>query len=253
MVEFYSSPAMRAATGETVRPGGLDLTRRALDFCAFTPGMRVLDIGCGSGATVRLMSEEYALDASGIDPSSTMISLGVSADPSLSLGLGDGMNLPRGNGELDGAVMECALSITADPERVLREVHRSLKLGAKLILTDMYLLDGTRSLDCSQPVASLLCLRNASSRTALERTLVKAGFRVLLWEDHLPHLKRLGAEIILKFGSLSRFFDEAFAQTQTDASPNGETPTTEPPVRRPPTLPASFRGISYYLIVAEKV
>jgi arsenite methyltransferase len=233
MTDSYSSPAMRAATGDTVRPGGLDLTRRALDFCAFAPGAAILDVGCGSGATVRLMIQEYGLDASGIDPSPTMVSRGVAADPTLPIHLGDGMDLPRGDGELDGAAMECALSITPDPERVLGEASRILKPGGKLILTDMYLRDGTAGLDCSDPAATILCLQYALSRAALEERLAAAGFRVLLWEDHLPYLKKLGAEIIMKFGSLSRFLAEA----------SGE----------PQTRPTSFRGISYYLAVVEKV
>jgi arsenite methyltransferase len=233
MADPYSSPVMCAATGETVRPGGLDLTRRALDFCAFPPGARVLDIGCGSGATVRLMIQEYGLDASGIDPSPTMISRGVAADPTLPILIGDGMDLPRADCELDGAAMECALSITPDPERVLGEVHRILKPGGKLILTDMYLRDETAGFDCSETAAALLCLRNALSRAALEEMLAAAGFRVLLWEDHLPHLKRLAAEIIMKFGSLSRFLAEASGEQSART--------------------ASFRGISYYLAVAGKV
>jgi arsenite methyltransferase len=242
MPEPYSSPAMRTATGETARPGGLSLTRRALDFCAFAPGARVLDVGCGSGATVRLMIEEHGLDASGMDLSPAMISLGVSACPSLPLGPGNAMAPPHGSEELDGAIMECALSITADPGKVLQEIHRILKPGGRLILTDMYLLDGSTGLGWSEAAAAVLCLKNVASRPAIERMLTTAGFRVLLWEDHLPHLKQLGAEIIMKFGSLSRFLAEASG----DAGP-GERQTVEAA-----TAPGSFRGISYYLAVAQK-
>jgi arsenite methyltransferase len=243
MLEPYSSPAMRAATGETARPGGLCLTRRALDFCAFTPGSRVLDIGCGSGATVRLMIEEYGLDASGIDPSPVMISLGVSGCPSLPISPGDAMVPPRRDAELDGAIMECALSITRDPSKVLREIHRILRPGGRLILTDMYLLDETTGPGCSESAAAVLCLKNASSRPAIEQMLATAGLRMLLWEDHLPHLKQLGAEIIMKFGSLSRFLAEASGDAQGDERQAGDSPS--PPV--------SFRGVSYYLAVAERV
>ena len=243
MSEPYSSPAMRIATGETVRPGGRSLTRRALDFCAFAPGARVLDIGCGSGATVRLMIEEYGLDASGIDPSPAMISLGTSAHPSLPIGPGAAMAPPSGAKELDGAIMECALSITPYPGRVLREIHRILKTKGRLILTDMYLLDGTKGLERSEAATAVLCLQNAASRPAIEEMLATAGFRVLLWEDHLPHVKQLGAEIIMKFGSLSGFLAEASGSVQTDERQVGESTAS----------PASFRGISYYLAVAEKV
>jgi arsenite methyltransferase len=47
----YGSPEMLDPLGDAVRPGGIDLTKGALEHCAFTARQRVLDIGCGLGAT----------------------------------------------------------------------------------------------------------------------------------------------------------------------------------------------------------
>jgi arsenite methyltransferase len=235
--EPYSSPAMRVATGETVRPGGLDLTRRALTFCAFTPGESILDIGCGSGATVRLMRHEFQLDARGIDPSEAMIARGTTEDPALTVTLGDAMNLQFEDGLFDGAIMECALSITPDPRKVLEEACRVLKSGGRLILTDMYLLDDHAPISCSDATAAALCLRNAGTRAELESRLAEAGLRLILFEDHKEHLKRLAVDIIMKFGSLARFL----AEVSGDPSPPDASAAS-----------ASFRGLSYYLAIAQK-
>ncbi|MCL5290189.1 MAG: SAM-dependent methyltransferase, partial [Firmicutes bacterium] len=39
-------------TGGTLRPGGFTLTDKAVQYCGFKPGTTVLDLGCGTGATV---------------------------------------------------------------------------------------------------------------------------------------------------------------------------------------------------------
>ena len=52
---------------KTNRPGGLDLTLKAAEFCGFKPGERVLDAGCGFGATVRFLAREKGVKAVGLD------------------------------------------------------------------------------------------------------------------------------------------------------------------------------------------
>jgi arsenite methyltransferase len=228
---------MRVATGETVRPGGLDLTRRALSLCAFTPGQRILDIGCGSGVTVRLMRQAFRLEACGIDASGAMIGRATAEDPTLTVTLGDAMNLVHADGVFDGAIMECALSVTPDPRRALGEARRVLKSGGRLILTDMYLLDDNARIPREDATAAALCLRNAGTRAELERLLATAGLQLTLFEDHKEHLKRLAVDIIMKFGSLAQFL----AEVSGDPSPPDASPA-----------PVSFRGLSYYLAIARK-
>ena len=220
-----------------MRPGGLDLTRRALSLCAFTPGQRTLDIGCGSGATVRLMRQEFQLEACGIDPSEAMIAGSTGEDAALTITPGDAMDLPYADGLFDGAIMECALSLTPDPRRALKEAGRVLKNGGRLILTDMYLLDERADIPRADASATALCLRNAGTRAELESHLAAAGLRLALFEDHQAHLKRLAVDIIMKFGSLARFLAEVTGEpTPPDAS----------------AAPALFRGLSYYLAIAQK-
>ena len=54
MNALWEQDDFQRAAGETWRPGGLALTRRALELgarcCGFAPGARLLDMGCGAGA-----------------------------------------------------------------------------------------------------------------------------------------------------------------------------------------------------------
>ena len=63
---------MRSVTGDTLRPGGLALTDRALDLCRFASGAALLDVGCGLGATVAHLAERGFV-ATGVEPSETLV------------------------------------------------------------------------------------------------------------------------------------------------------------------------------------
>ena len=53
---LYGCGFIRDAEGAPLRPGGLALTETLLDFAGFRPGDTVADIGCGLGASIRLMN-----------------------------------------------------------------------------------------------------------------------------------------------------------------------------------------------------
>ena len=60
----YENSNIRCVTGETLRPGGFLLTKRAVSNCGFEKDQKILDVGCGMGATVKFLIDEYDLKAS---------------------------------------------------------------------------------------------------------------------------------------------------------------------------------------------
>ena len=83
----YESGPLRDVTGTTIRPGGLTLTDRALEQCSFAAGARLLDVGCGAGASVEHLRNRYGFDARGVDISPTLISEGLDRNPALPLSI----------------------------------------------------------------------------------------------------------------------------------------------------------------------
>lgn len=57
----YENKDMRGVTGDTLRPGGMFLTDRAVKICDFKNGDKILDVGCGMGATVEKLKNIYII------------------------------------------------------------------------------------------------------------------------------------------------------------------------------------------------
>jgi arsenite methyltransferase len=198
---LYESAALQAVTGPTLRPGGLEITKRALSLCALPAGVRVADIGCGMGATVDHLRRHHRLRAVGLDRSAGMLGRARQRNPGLPLVRGDAARLPFEDGRLSALLCECSLTLVDDVDAAWREIRRVLAPGGFLILADIYAraphpAAGLTSL----PGAS--CLRGARPRDEIVGRMQRCGFALLVWEDHSEALKRLAAELVLACGSL---------------------------------------------------
>jgi len=187
----YEGGPLREVTGIAIRPGGLTLTDRAIDLCRFVAGARLLDVGCGAGATVEHLCRQYAFAARGVDCSSKLIAEGRGRNPSLLLTEAAAESLPYIAESLDGILCECVLSLLDEPLTALREFHRVLRGGGCLILSDMY----DRGKSAGSP-------RGTVTRGEIEVWLSESGFTTMVWEDHTPLLTELAARLILSHGTL---------------------------------------------------
>lgn len=195
-VPLYESPALRAAAGGLLRPGGLELTRRALSFCDLPAGARVADIGCGVGATTRYLRRCDRLEAFGLDRSPAMLGEARRLDPGLPLIRADAARLPFGDRRLSAVICECVLSLVADWDAAWGELGRVLAPGGLLMLADLYLRAPERAAGPRSPEAAG-CLKGAASRDEIVRRMLASGFTLLVWEDHSAALKRLAAQLVL--------------------------------------------------------
>ena len=89
------------------RPGGFTITDRAMEYCRFNKGSKLLDVGCGLGATVRHVAEKYGLDAYGIEKDQEVLEQAKAFPQSHRLQIGDAVHMPFGDEEgLDGIIFE---------------------------------------------------------------------------------------------------------------------------------------------------
>jgi arsenite methyltransferase len=201
---LYETGALRRSTGETLRPGGLALLREALQQVDWPPGSRVLDVGCGIGATAAFLRRVHGLRAMGLDLSTRLLAEGAVGHPDLPLIRGRAEELPVADGTLEGLTCECVLSLVSDPFRTLEEFRRVLTPGGRLIFSDLY---RRRNIPGGDTPGNC-CLAGAVSREQLHGWLEKAGFKVRLWQDRSHLLAELAARLVLQHGSMTAFWDQ---------------------------------------------
>ncbi|OPZ75519.1 MAG: Demethylrebeccamycin-D-glucose O-methyltransferase [Firmicutes bacterium ADurb.Bin456] len=236
-VHVYEREEIRRATGTTVRPGGFTLTDRAVSLCSFSPGDHILDVGCGTGATVEHLIDNYKLKATGIDPSPLLLECGKQRNSSLPLVPGVGEKLPFANGEFSGVFAECSFSLLRDAGTAMEEFHRVLKPDGKLVISDIYIRNPEESARLRRlPLYG--CLGGARTRPELEDLLASGGFEIVFWEDHSKLLGVFTAELILSGSSPSIFWGSP------PCGPDGCTDIRQAVKRAKP---------GYFLLIAVKV
>ncbi len=183
---LFGCGMLRDGAGEPLRPGGLALTRELIDRAGFRAGDTVADVGCGLGASTRLLRER-GVAAIGVE-----LVAPPAADArgeTAPFVVADAARLPFADASLDGVLSECSLSLTADRALALAEWRRTLRRGGRLALSDVYRRAGGGA-------------GRIATREALCADVAAAGFRVEGFEDRSEALKSWAARFVFEFGSL---------------------------------------------------
>ncbi|MHC1698615.1 MAG: DVU_1556 family methyltransferase [Geobacteraceae bacterium] len=202
LAALHESASLRAVTGPLLRPGGFRLTERGISFCNFSPSDRIVDVGCGAGASVTYLREKYQFTLLGIDISEDLLSENCRTS-GFSLALARAEELPVFHGVCDGILCECVLSLLLEQQRALAEFARVLRPGGHLIVTDLY----DRCRENPETTCSGRSVSSLRNRSELESLVVAEEFDLLVWEDHTQYLKELAAQLILSQDSLTDFCD----------------------------------------------
>jgi ubiquinone/menaquinone biosynthesis C-methylase UbiE len=119
--------------------GAASLHRRLVEEAGLTPGMRVLEVGCGTGSLTRLAARTGA-HVTGLDPDLRVLARAASKTSGLGVQLDRGYaeRLPYADGSFD-RVLSAFMYHHLKPEAreaMLSEVWRVLTSGGRLHLVD---------------------------------------------------------------------------------------------------------------------
>lgn len=114
-----------------------DLRPLVRKWCCVRAGMRVLDVGCGTGYFTRLLAEGDArIEAVGVDLEEAFVAYARKearrAGLDIDFLVGDALELPFEDGTFDLVASHTFLTSVPDPDRALSEMKRVAKPGALL-------------------------------------------------------------------------------------------------------------------------
>jgi arsenite methyltransferase len=229
------------------RPGGFIITDRALSFCNFDMKSKLVDVGCGLGATVQHAWKHYGLHICGIDKSREVLAqakLNRSYIPKsdnkelyepceskysntkvsqpYKLMEGDAEKLPFSFKEVDGLLFECSFSKMKNQDIILLEAARVLKKDGYLIISDFY----ARGI----PARISGLLGRVDTKEMIFEQLEKNRFTIELFEDYTEFMKTFWGQMIFEYGSDVLFADLNVGKKELETIKCG-----------------------YYLIIAKKV
>ena len=136
----------------------------------------LLDAGCGRGD--RLTAAAAALPKTrccGIDLDAENAAAARAQCPGAQIITGDVCALPWADARFDAALCECTLSLLDAPERCLSELHRVLRPGGTLLVSD--LVSGETAPERSR-ISSDGAVRWLASPAWTEAAFTAAGFRI---------------------------------------------------------------------------
>ncbi|MFD4908103.1 methyltransferase domain-containing protein [Kitasatospora purpeofusca] len=232
---------------------GRSYKRRMLDELDIHPGQTVLDLGCGPGTDLASLAEAVTGTGTVIgvdrDPAAVDAARERAADRrTVTVRLGDIHDLPLPDHAADRARTDRVLQHVADPAQALREFHRVLRPGGRLVMGepdwDTLAVDHPDS-DLSRAYTRFVTdkvVRNARIGRQLPRLAAEAGFAVPavvpitpVFRDALEADKILGLERTTQRAVAAGHLTEEGARRWLDHLSTG------------PFLAA----VTFYIVVAE--
>lgn len=149
--------------GLVMARGNRDMARRCIDLLQVQPGDAVLELGFGPGVAIELLARAgTAGRIVGLDPSQEMHRQAAARNAEairagrVRLDAGSATELPYASASFDRALASNTLQLWPDPSAGLREAHRVLKPGGRMVLGFTH--------------------RANQARAGLEQTVRSAGF-----------------------------------------------------------------------------
>jgi len=212
----YESDWVRLLIGDSLHPGGLELTERLGVLLCLGPDTTVLDVACGRGASAMNVARRFGCHVIGIDASAANIeAAGKDAERAglrklLDFRKGLAEQLPIDDEVIDAVICGCAFCTFADKRRAGLEFVRVLRPGGAVGLSDVT-RNGALPEELRSLAAWIACVADARPAEEYVSVLERAGLTNPYVEPHDEALralvsnvrtKLLGAELVVKLRSV---------------------------------------------------
>ncbi len=185
----YDSDAVKLLLGNSLHPGGTELTQRLGRMLNLEPRNRVLDVAAGRGTSALTLATRFGCEVIGLDYSWRNIEAAKRGASERGLGqtvtfyCGDAERLPFADGSFDAIVCECALCTFPNKQSAAAEFVRVLRSGGRVGLSDLT-RQGTLPPELESLVAWIACIADARPLAEYAALLAAAGLKVKATEEH---------------------------------------------------------------------
>ncbi|NWG72789.1 MAG: methyltransferase domain-containing protein [Parvularculaceae bacterium] len=192
-------PSMEAlAPYDQFHGRGLEATLEIAELAQPGPADHILDIGSGIGGPARYFANRFGCRVTGIDLTAEFCDVArhlthmLDLEDRIAFEVGDALAMQFGEAGFDGAYsMNVSMNIR-DKGRFYREIHRVLKPGAWLVLSEVAKGEGG-DLDYPTPWAGSARTSFLSTPEETQRGLLEAGFDVVRVHSTLDKALAFGA------------------------------------------------------------
>lgn len=173
---------------DQLHAGLVPATEHLLDALELTPGMALLDVGCGIGGPARLAANRHGAVVTGIDLTPDFVDLArklterVGLSATVGFDVGSGTELPYADASFDRAMLVHVGMNLPDKAGVFREVRRVLQPGGRFGLYEQMRV-GPGELSYPMPWADTDVSSFVEARERYAELLAGAGFTVEHDED----------------------------------------------------------------------
>ncbi len=231
VINAYEAGFLETFLGETLRPGGIELTRKLMELAGVKPGYRVLEIGSGKGETAIFLAENYGCEVTGLDASLVMIEAARQKANMKKLQAGKvqfwrgtAENLGFDNEYFDLIVAECFLSLFTAKDKVVSEVFRVLKKGGRFVFSDFVLTRKHAESEKEKlPLLSNLCLGGAGRVDQYSSILQEIGFSKVQVKIEYKVMREMALQLFTSFGCQEGFWDSAQRHLGEPGATTGES------------------------------
>ena len=185
----YDSDAVKLLLGNSLHPGGTELTERLGRMLNLAPRTRVLDVATGRGTSALALATRFGCEVIRLDYSRRNVEA-ANRDASarglskmVTFYCGDAERLPFAEGSFDAIVCECALCTFPNKQSAAAEFARVLRLGGRIGLSDLT-RQGSLPPELENLVAWIACIADAQPLAEYEALLASAGLKIVATEEH---------------------------------------------------------------------
>ena len=204
---FYENEAVKKFMGDAFHPGGEQLTKALGEKLGLTPESRVLDVACGPGGSAAVFAKWFECEVTGVDLSEK--NLEKAKRRAEKYGVADKVEFVVGDAEklnfddhgFDAVICECALCTFPDKDTAAAEMHRVLRRGGRLGITDV-IIEGELPKELNNILTHVLCLSGALSVEGYKNLFKNHGFRSIEFEDQSHTITKLIRKAEKMLGSI---------------------------------------------------